>query len=112
MIKTIVQKAQVEIASAQNLIDLDEIRIKFLGKKRYRSFGLSGGVANNENLRDRLGKICQERNVIFLAAEKKHSGDNAAMIAHAAHLDPDGLWSYVRGGLNFNPGLTLDAVPI
>jgi N6-L-threonylcarbamoyladenine synthase len=86
--------------------------IKFLEKKRYRSFGLSGGVANNENLRERLGKICQKRNVIFLAAEKKHSGDNAAMIAHAAHLDPDGLWSNVRGGLNFNPGLTLDAVPI
>jgi hypothetical protein len=31
------------------------------------------------------------------------------MIAHAAHLDPNGLWSNLRGGLNFNPGLTLDA---
>jgi N6-L-threonylcarbamoyladenine synthase len=115
MSKVEVERNHSDLCASYQEAAMDQLGqkcIKFLEKKRYRSFGLSGGVANNENLRERLGKICQKRNVIFLAAEKKHSGDNAAMIAHAAHLDPDGLWSNVRGGLNFNPGLTLDAVPI
>lgn len=84
---------------------------QFIKKKTYRSFGLSGGVANNQGLRNRLEEICLENEVMFLAAEKKYTGDNAAMIAHAAHHDPNGLWPNDGGILNFNPGLTLENIP-
>jgi N6-L-threonylcarbamoyladenine synthase len=82
--------------------------VSFLENKRYRSFGLSGGVANNQILRNRMKEVCLQNKIIFLAAEKKHSGDNAAMIAHAATLDSDGLWSNNDGDLNFKPGLTIE----
>jgi N6-L-threonylcarbamoyladenine synthase len=82
--------------------------VSFLKNKRYRSFGLSGGVANNQILRNRMKEVCLQNKIIFLAAEKKHSGDNAAMIAHAATLDSDGLWSNNDGDLNFKPGLTIE----
>jgi N6-L-threonylcarbamoyladenine synthase len=83
----------------------------FLRGSYYKSFGLSGGVANNEILRSRLKKVCEERNVRFLPADKKHTGDNAAMIAFAAHHDKTGLWNNKTGELNFNPGLSIDDTP-
>jgi N6-L-threonylcarbamoyladenine synthase len=83
----------------------------FLRGSDYKSFGLSGGVANNEILRSRLKKVCEEQNVRFLPADKKHTGDNAAMIAFAAHHDRSGLWQNKSGELNFNPGLTIDDAP-
>jgi N6-L-threonylcarbamoyladenine synthase len=83
----------------------------FLRGSDYKSFGLSGGVANNEILRSRLKEVCEERNVRFLPADKKHTGDNAAMIAFAAHHDKIGLWQNKTGELNFNPGLSIDETP-
>ena len=80
----------------------------FLANKKYQSFGLSGGVANNQILRNRMKEVCLQSKIRFLAAEKTHSGDNAAMIAHTAHLDPNGLWSNNDGDLNFKPGLTIE----
>ena len=44
----------------------------------------------------------------FLAVEKKHAGDNASMIAFAAHCDRTGLWFNKNGELNFKPGLSID----
>lgn len=85
--------------------------MRFLSQKDYKSFGLSGGVANNDVLRDRLKQTCVNQKVRFLAAEKKYTGDNAAMIAYVAHHDRNGLWSNHEGGLNFNPSLSLDEVP-
>jgi len=84
----------------------------FLSKKPYRSFGLSGGVANNQALRNRLQGVCSDQDVSFYKAEKKYTGDNAAMIAFAAFLDRDGLWSNENGQLSFNPSLMLDSLPI
>jgi N6-L-threonylcarbamoyladenine synthase len=83
----------------------------FLRGSDYKSFGLSGGVANNEILRSRLKEVCEERNVRFLPADKKHTGDNAAMIAFAAHHDKIGSWQNKTGELNFNPGLSIDETP-
>ena len=80
----------------------------FLANKKYQSFGLSGGVANNQILRNRMKEVCLQSKIRFLVAEKTHSGDNAAMIAHTAHLDPNGLWSNNDGDLNFKPGLTIE----
>ena len=83
----------------------------FFDKKAYKSFGLSGGVANNQALRDRFEKTCHEKKLQFQPAKKKYTGDNAAMIAFVAHQDRQGLWSNRNGELNFNPSLALDEVP-
>jgi N6-L-threonylcarbamoyladenine synthase len=61
-----------------------------LGRGQYRSLGLSGGVANNRSLRTALQGLCQQRGLRFLAAEPRHTGDNAGMIAFAAWIDPEG----------------------
>jgi len=55
----------------------------------YRSIGLSGGVANNRTLRAALAGLAERRaGLTFLAAEPRHTGDNAGMIAFAAWADP------------------------
>lgn len=56
----------------------------------FRSLGLSGGVANNQALRSRLSELATEAGVPLLAAEPRHTGDNAGMIAFAAYADPTG----------------------
>jgi N6-L-threonylcarbamoyladenine synthase len=59
-----------------------------------RSLGLSGGVANNRLLRAALEAEARRGGIPFLAAESRHTGDNAGMIAFAAAVDPAGA---VRG---------------
>lgn len=54
----------------------------------FRSIGLSGGVANNRVLRTALGAVAARRRIPLLAAEPRHTGDNAGMIAFAAWADP------------------------
>lgn len=64
-----------------------------LERRRYRSFGLSGGVANNRTLQDGLGRVAAEHGVAFHRAQPVHTGDNAGMIAFAAwaEREPAGL---------------------
>ncbi|HEX2099123.1 MAG TPA: tRNA (adenosine(37)-N6)-threonylcarbamoyltransferase complex transferase subunit TsaD [Candidatus Synoicihabitans sp.] len=50
----------------------------------FRSVGLSGGVANNRTLRATLERAAAERRLRFLAAESRHTGDNAGMMAFTA----------------------------
>lgn len=73
------------------------------GEGAYRSVGLSGGVANNRTLRASLERVCQGERVRFLAAQPKHTGDNAGMIAFAAWADTTGV---VR-----NAGMSLPVEP-
>jgi len=77
----------------------------------YRSVGLSGGVANNQSLRDGIAEICKAKGIEFLPAAKKHTGDNAAMIAFASLVDSKGVWNNAEQKLTFNPSLKLDDVP-
>ncbi len=60
------------------------------GPEIYRSLGLSGGVANNRALRATLESVAQKRQIPFYAAQPKHTGDNAGMIAFAAWVDAVG----------------------
>ena len=53
----------------------------------YRSLGLSGGVANNRGLRAALEAEAKRARVPFFAAQPKHTGDNAGMIAFAAWME-------------------------
>lgn len=54
----------------------------------FRSVGLSGGVANNRTLRAALGQLAAKSRLPLFAAEPRHTGDNAGMIAFAAWADP------------------------
>lgn len=75
---------------------------------RYKSLGLSGGVANNKVLRSKLQELSDAEGLSFLAAEMRHTGDNASMIAYAAEVDQNNLWSNENQNLSFNPALQLD----
>lgn len=55
-----------------------------LERGSYRSFGLSGGVANNQTLQLEMARLAREHGVAFLRALPQHTGDNAGMIAFAA----------------------------
>lgn len=72
----------------------------------YRSLGLSGGVANNRRLRGALAKLSQARDLPLLAAEPRHTGDNAGMIAFAAWCDPEAQPTPLAEAA-IDPGLTL-----
>lgn len=58
-----------------------------LGQGGYRSVGLSGGVANNRALRESMRGLADRFRVPLLAAQPRHTGDNAGMIAFAAWME-------------------------
>lgn len=80
------------------------------GRRAFRSVGLSGGVANNRSLREAMGKLAAKARVRLLAAEPRHTGDNAGMIAFAAWVDPAAEVRTLAGGgaeLEIQPGWEL-----
>ena len=58
-----------------------------LASGHFQSFGLSGGVANNQTLRQRIVGLAQSQDIPLYLAEPRHTGDNAAMIAFAAFIE-------------------------
>jgi len=70
----------------------------------YRSFGLSGGVANNRTLQGLLEQTARSHNIPFFRAQPQHTGDNAGMIAFAAWAERE------AGGVN-EGGLALEIAP-
>jgi N6-L-threonylcarbamoyladenine synthase len=74
------------------------------GATSYRSFGLSGGVANNRTLQGLLEGVAKSCNLPFFRAEPRHTGDNAGMIAFAAWAERE------EGGVNIS-GLGLEIAP-
>ena len=79
-----------------------------LNAGKYKSLGVSGGVANNKVLRMELSALCSARSLPLFLAEPEHTGDNAAMIAFSAFADPSGV---IRDGeplMTFYPSLTLE----
>lgn len=72
------------------------------GREPYRSLGLSGGVSNNRRLRRAFADLAERCRIPLLAAEPRHTGDNAGMIAFAAWAD--------AGGCN-RSGLSLPIAP-
>jgi N6-L-threonylcarbamoyladenine synthase len=73
------------------------------GEGAYRSLGVSGGVANNRTLRAVLEAEAKRAGIAFFAAQPKHTGDNAGMIAFAAWAD--------RAGIDAASGLALRIEP-
>ena len=95
MTPTEVQERRADLSASYQGAVLDALQRKTraalrLGGGRYRSLGLSGGVANNRTLRELLERAAQAEGIPFLAAQPHHTGDNAGMIAFAAWMDPAG----------------------
>jgi N6-L-threonylcarbamoyladenine synthase len=81
-----------------------------LERGAYRSFGLSGGVANNRTLQALLENVARSQNLPFWRAQPKHTGDNAGMIAFAASVEREaGGVSQAGLGLEIAPSLPLTA---
>lgn len=78
-----------------------------IGAGRFRSVGLSGGVANNRRLRTAVEGMAQKERIAFLAAEPRHTGDNAGMIAFAAWADWTGADRDAGMALQVEPGAVL-----
>ena len=64
---------------------------QFVDAGGWASIGLSGGVANNRRLREAIRMTGEVAGLPVHIAEPHHTGDNAAMIAFAAYLDPAGM---------------------
>ncbi|MDR0590592.1 MAG: tRNA (adenosine(37)-N6)-threonylcarbamoyltransferase complex transferase subunit TsaD [Puniceicoccales bacterium] len=58
-----------------------------MNQGNFRSIGLSGGVANNRLLRERVGNLGEEKKIMCHLPILKYTGDNASMIAFAAAVD-------------------------
>lgn len=74
---------------------------------RYRSLGLSGGVANNKPLRAALERLAKNHRLPLFMSEPRHTGDNAGMIAFAAWADPHAHPAASPASLTIDPGLEL-----
>lgn len=74
-----------------------------LAQGGYASIGLSGGVANNLNLRAAVAAVARKQGMPVLLAEPRHTGDNAGMIAFAAWAD--------RHGVDRERGMALTIAP-
>ena len=77
----------------------------------YRSIGLSGGVANNGLLRERFAHLGQRYGIQPLIADRKHTGDNASMIAFASWLNPAiTVPDTPESPLTFDPSIRVDTI--
>lgn len=74
---------------------------------RFRSVGLSGGVANNLSLRSAIEAAARSGGARFLAAEPRHTGDNAGMIGFAAWIDAKDAARFSGSALRIDPGAYL-----
>ncbi|MBP9913994.1 MAG: tRNA (adenosine(37)-N6)-threonylcarbamoyltransferase complex transferase subunit TsaD [Opitutaceae bacterium] len=82
-----------------------------LKRRRFASFGLSGGVANNRALRIAGEALAGQLHLPLLAALPGHTGDNAGMIAFACWVDRCGVEREPGLRLTVNPGAPLAAIP-
>ena len=71
-----------------------------LKMKTFKSLGVSGGVSNNQRLRQQLQQTADREKIPLFMPKKKYCGDNAAMIASAA--------PWVASAVQLNPNRTLD----
>jgi N6-L-threonylcarbamoyladenine synthase len=105
------ERARADLAASYQQAVVDALLTKaaqcLAANPDLRSLGLSGGVANNRALRQRWQALGTDREQPVLLAPPAWTGDNAAMIAFAAAVDPDG--TVPGGALSFAPNLALAA---
>ncbi len=78
-----------------------------LKQESFRSIGLSGGVSNNQSLRDRFVDLGERHRVPAFLAERKHTGDNAGMIAFSHVFEGVGR---TASKIDIKPSATIETV--
>ncbi|MSU23985.1 MAG: tRNA (adenosine(37)-N6)-threonylcarbamoyltransferase complex transferase subunit TsaD [Opitutus sp.] len=78
-----------------------------LERREFKSLGLSGGVANNRTLLAAAESEAKRARIPFFAAQPRHTGDNAGMIAFAAWADPTGTDCHSGVMLGVEPSMAL-----
>ncbi len=76
-----------------------------LTRGAFRSVGLSGGVSNNQSLRDRFSGLASRYRIPSLLAERKHTGDNAGMIAFSHVFEGAGR---IEKQIDIRPSATIE----
>lgn len=83
-----INKADLAASFQDAVVDvLVEKSLKLLCETGYDQFAISGGVAANSRLRERMGEELEKRGIKFYYPDTILCTDNAAMIAMAGHLD-------------------------
>ena len=96
-------KADICAAYQEAVVDALSHKVQqVLSMGDYKSLGLSGGVANNSVLRNRLQQVAEHYGIPLVTPPKCYCGDNAAMIAFSS--------AQVSAGLALDPNLTLDTI--
>lgn len=93
MTDTELQASMADICASYQAAVVDALARKtrhLLRDGGFRSLGLSGGVANNSGLREAIEHTGKRHRLPVHIARPAHTGDNAAMIAFAAFVDPEG----------------------
>lgn len=80
---TTFQENVIEIITKKTMKSLKQYNVKTLI--------MSGGVAANKGLREKLNTLCKENNIDFIVPKIEYCTDNAAMIAAA------GYYAYTKG---------------
>jgi N6-L-threonylcarbamoyladenine synthase len=107
MTPEVIERRRVDLcASYQRAVFESLVRKSKLALERgaCRSFGLSGGVANNRTLQAGLENLARSQGVSFHCARPQHTGDNAGMIAFAA-------WAEREAGGVHEAGYRLEIAP-
>lgn len=82
-----------------------------LDTEKFRSIGLSGGVSNNGLLRDRFTQLGVDYGIPALIADRKHTGDNASMIAFVSWLNPGlTVTDTPDAPLSFDPSIRINSL--
>jgi N6-L-threonylcarbamoyladenine synthase len=95
------QQAVVDALTRKTRAALDQ------GEGKFRSLGLSGGVANNRTLRAAFEREAKRARISSFAAQPQHTGDNAGMIAFAAWADTTGVERGAGMALAIEPSAAL-----
>jgi N6-L-threonylcarbamoyladenine synthase len=95
------QQAVVDALTRKTRAALDQ------GEGKFRSLGLSGGVANNRTLRAAFERVAKRARIDSFAAQPQHTGDNAGMIAFAAWADTTGVERAAGMALTIEPSAPL-----
>lgn len=83
-----INKADLAASFQDAVVDvLVEKSLNLLCETGYDQFAISGGVAANSRLRERMGEELEKRDIKFYYPDTILCTDNAAMIAMAGHLD-------------------------
>jgi len=98
------QAANIAASFQKTLVDtLVQNSKRAIEKYQPKSFILSGGVAANEKLREKLEEMCSERSVEFYMPDLAYCTDNAVMIGAAAY--------YKQNDIGFTEAKSLEPAP-